>query len=322
MSRLVVPGAIPLADFGVDRAAHFRRDPAWLKSAIESDGARIMMMKLGQPLIEGGDFRPPPRVGDPLTGPPAALLWLGPQATMLSPRAQQLFLGLNDRNEPMFALEVPESFSLAASPIAGLGEFQDFRASASMMNAFDSGLAATARALFEWRRRHGYCSNCGEKTAIADAGWKSVCPDCKAEHFPRVDPVAIMLGYRGDMCLMGRQAAWAPGFWSCLAGFVEPGETFEQAGERELFEEAGIRSTGKVEYLFGQPWPFPSSLMIGLLVEAAEGDISVDAHELEDARWFTRNEARAMLARNHPDSFAPPPFAIAHHVLKAWVERG
>lgn len=319
--RLVLPSPIPLADNGVDRAAHFRRDADWLKQAIASDSARILMMKQGQPLVEGGDFRPPPRVGDPRTGPPAALLWLGPQATMLSPRALQVFLGLNDRGEPMFALEVPESFSLSASPIAGLGEFQDFRASVSMMNAFDAGLAATARALFEWRRRHGYCSNCGKKTTLAEAGWKAVCPDCEAEHFPRVDPVAIMLGHTGDRCLMGRQAAWAPGFWSCLAGFVEPGETFEQAAEREMFEEAGIRSVGKAEYLFCQPWPFPSSLMLGLLVEVEDAEIRIDPHELEAARWFTRDEARAMIARNHPDSSGPPPFAIAHHVLKAWAER-
>jgi NAD+ diphosphatase len=131
-----------------------------------------------------------------------------------------------------------------------------------------------------------------------------------------------MLAVHGDRCLMGRQKAWRPGFWSCLAGFVEPGETIEQAAAREVLEEAGVRCTAAPgEYLFCQPWPFPSSLMIGLILYAEDDKITVDAHELETARWFTRDEAKAMMAGTHPEAHAPMRFAVAHHVLKAWLER-
>ncbi len=147
-------------------------------------------------------------------------------------------------------------------------------------------------------------------TVIQDAGWKRKCEDCGAEHFPRVDPVAIMLAVHGDKCLMGRQKAWRPGFWSCLAGFVEPGETFEQAAAREVLEEAGVRCTGRAEYLFCQPWPFPSSLMIGLILEADGEELKIDTGELETARWFTRDEAKAMMAGSHPDAY--PPHALRH----------
>jgi len=127
---------------------------------------------------------------------------------------------------------------------------------------------------------------------------------------------------RGDKCLLGRQKAWRPGFWSCLAGFVEPGETIEQAAAREIFEEAGIRCTTKADYLFCQPWPFPSSLMIGMILEADNEDIKVDESELETARWFTREETASMMAGTNPDAFPPMHFAVAHHVIKAWLARG
>jgi NAD+ diphosphatase len=221
----------------------------------------------------------------------------------------------------VFALELPASFSLDSSPIAGLGVFEDFRVVAASLDAVDGGAAATARCLFEWHRRHGFCSVCGARSKIVEAGWKRLCDDCGAEHFPRVDPVAIMLAVRGDKCLMGRGKTWRPGFWSCLAGFVEPGETIEQAAAREVFEEAGVRCSGRAEYLFCQPWPFPNSLMVGLILEADGEDLTIDENEIETARWFTRDEAKAMMAGTHPDAFAPMRFAIAHHVLKAWLDR-
>jgi NAD+ diphosphatase len=202
-----------------------------------------------------------------------------------------------------------------------LGVFEDFRVAVSGMGAFDGGAAATARALFEWHHRHGFCSACGAKTEVEEAGWKRRCPSCDAEHFPRTDPVVIMLVVKGDKALMGRQAAWRPGFWSCLAGFVEPGETLEQAAAREVMEESGIRCTGVADYLFCQPWPFPSSLMVGMILEAESDEVTVDLTELESARWFTRDEVAAMMAGRHPDAFGPMPIAIAHHVVMAWLER-
>lgn len=314
--------AIPLVPAGLDRAAHHRRDPQWLDTAFASPDVQILLMREGLPLVEGsGPPSAPAQVGARLA-PGRPLLWLGAQAGTLSPKAIRLFLGETEQGASIFALELPASFSLDASPIAGIGVFEDFRVAASAMNAFDGGAAATARALFEWRRRHGFCANCGVSTRLEEAGWKTKCDACGTEHFPRVDPVAIMLAVRGDKCLLGRQAAWRPGFWSCLAGFVEPGETIEQAAAREIFEEAGIRCSTRADYLFCQPWPFPSSLMIGLILEADGETIAVDASELEAARWFTREETAAMMAGTNPEAFAPASFAIAHHVIKAWLDRG
>lgn len=314
---------IPLVPAGLDRVAHHRRDPAWLDKAFASDNARVLVMREGLPLVEGAAPPSTPQQIGAQLAPGRPLLWLGPQAGMLSQKYVRVFLGETVKGSPVFAMELPSSFSLDSSPIAGLGVFDDVRAAAAAMDAFDGGALAAARALFEWHRRNGFCANCGARTKIVEAGWKRLCEDCGAEHFPRVDPVAIMLAVKGDRCLMGRQKAWRPGFWSCLAGFVEPGETIEQAAAREVFEEAGVRcSAAPAEYLFCQPWPFPHQLMIGLIVQAEDDEITVDATELETARWFTRDEAKAMMAGTHPEAFPPMRFAIAHHVLKAWLERG
>lgn len=181
---------------------------------------------------------------------------------------------------------------------------------------------AVAKSLVNWHQRHGYCANCGTRTGMTEAGWKRECPNCKAEHFPRTDPVVIMLVTSGEKCLMGRQKHFAPGMYSCLAGFVEAAETIEDAVRREIFEESGIRCTD-VNYYMTQPWPYPSSLMIGCTARATSEDIVVDHSELEDARWFDRDEAALMIKRQHPDGLAGPhPFAIAHHLLGRWVHAG
>jgi NAD+ diphosphatase len=179
---------------------------------------------------------------------------------------------------------------------------------------------AEAKALLHWHARHRFCSNCGTLSQAVDGGWRRDCAGCRAQHFPRTDPVAIMLAIAGERCLLGRQARFAPGMWSCLAGFVEPGESIEDAVRRETREEAGI-VCGRVGYFASQPWPFPSSLMIGCHTEALSHDIVVDRDELEDARWFDRDEVAAMLVRKHRDGLTtPPPVAIAHHIIRAWVE--
>jgi NAD+ diphosphatase len=181
------------------------------------------------------------------------------------------------------------------------------------------GLAA-GKALLVWHARHRFCSVCGGPTQPAQGGWRRDCPACEAQHFPRTDPVVIMLASDGEHCLLGRQAHFAPGMWSCLAGFIEPGENVEEAARRETQEEAGIQC-GRVRYLGSQPWPFPMSLMIGCHVEALSTTLTVDRSELEDARWFARDEAAAMLGRRHPEGLTmPPPWAIAHHIIRAWVE--
>jgi NAD+ diphosphatase len=179
---------------------------------------------------------------------------------------------------------------------------------------------AEAKALLAWHARHRFCPNCGAPTAAVQAGWKRECPVCKTEHFPRTDPVVIMLVVDGDRCVLGRQARFAKGMWSCLAGFVEPGETIEDAVRREVFEEAGVKS-GRVRYFQSQPWPFPMSLMIGCHVEALSTDLKVDYSELEDARWFSRAEVIEMMQGRHPAGLAAAnPIAIAHHIIRAWVE--
>jgi len=181
---------------------------------------------------------------------------------------------------------------------------------------------AMAKSMVNWHQRHGYCANCGQRTMMKEGGWKRECPSCKAEHFPRTDPVVIMLVTHGDKCLLGRAPRFLPGMYSCLAGFVEAAETIEDAVRREVFEEAGIRCAD-VSYYMTQPWPYPSSLMIGCVARALNEDIVVDHSELEDARWFGRDEARLMITRKHPDGLAGPhPFAIAHHLLGRWVHGG
>lgn len=233
--------------------------------------------------------------------------------------AEPLFLGLSD-GAPRFGLAfLPEERERMEA--AGL-VVNDLRsvAVAGLVAAHHLGPIACAKALHAWHQRHRFCSNCGAPTRIVEAGWRRDCPSCGGQHFPRTDPVAIMLTYSGDRCLLGRQPRFAPDMWSCLAGFVEPGETFEEAVRRETWEEAGI-TTGKVSYHSAQPWPFPMSLMIGCLAEATSTDIVIDTTELEAARWFDRAEAAAMLTRTHPGGlYVPPPVAIAHHLIRAFVE--
>ena len=181
---------------------------------------------------------------------------------------------------------------------------------------------ATAKALLGWHATHGFCAKCGAATKSAEAGWRRDCPACGAHHFPRTDPCVIMLAIDGERCLLGRQSRFPPGMWSCLAGFVEPGETFEEAVRREMLEEAGIQ-TGRVSYFASQPWPFPMSAMIGFHAEATTTKLEIDRNELEGARWVERSELVEMLLRRHPEgAFTPPPLAIAYHLIRAFAEKG
>jgi NAD+ diphosphatase len=235
---------------------------------------------------------------------------------------EQVFLG-QDKDGPRFAAAIAPAAAEALKDRAGL-VITDLRSAVMRGMVAEEHLPAFAQAksLLGWHGRHRFCPNCGAPTGATQAGWRRDCPACGAQHFPRTDPVVIMLVVHGDQCLLGRQPRFGKGMWSCLAGFVEPGETIEEAVRRETLEEAGV-VCGRVAYFASQPWPFPMSLMIGCHAEALTTEISVDRTELEDARWFPRDEVAAMLTRRHRDGLtATLPYAIAYHIIRAWLEAG
>jgi NAD+ diphosphatase len=265
----------------LDRLAARRDDAEWLAA----QKARVYALRDGKPLVRDG------------------------RLAEVARREPALFLGMSD-DTAVFAVE------LDAEPEAG--GFEEMRPLALILPPEEAAIIGAARSLFEWHRRHPFCAACGNATRIASAGWKRVCAHCRSEHFPRVDPVVIMLAVHGERCLVGRQAAWPAGRMSALAGFVEPGESIEEACARELREEAGLVAT-RVRYMASQPWPFPSSLMIGLFADVANDDAVADGVELEAVRWLTRQEARGVVDGTHPEILAPSRFAIAHSLLRAWA---
>jgi len=242
----------------------------------------------------------------------------GDLAARLAPSdAEPIFLG-TDAGVGWFALPLADPERATA---AGL-ELVELRALAIAGTLPDThyGALAAARALLHWHEGHRFCARCGAASRSTSAGWKRVCPSCSTEHFPRTDPVVIMLVEDGERCLLGRGHGFPEGMWSCLAGFMEPGETIEGAVRRETLEEAGI-AVGAIAYVASEPWPFPGSLMIGVRAQALDRAIRIDPKELADCRWFDRDEARLLLDRRHPDGLvAPPPIAIAHHLLRTFVE--
>lgn len=292
----------------LDRAGDRRSDPDWLAEQGGRDDALALVMWEGRPLLEAGDE---PR-----------LAWLALAHARAVVPDRELFLGLW-KGAPVFAVEVEGSVDPTSGPLQGLGAFHEMREAAGLLSGPDAAMAGAAKSLFDWRRRHGFCAACGTESETACGGWKRICPACGTEHFPRVDPVTIMLPvYRGGaepICLLGRQTAWPEGRMSALAGFLEPGETIEEACAREIEEEAGLTVTA-VRYHSSQPWPFPSQLMIGLIAEVDSDDARPDQTELEAVAWLTRSEAADVLAGRHPAIKAPPPIAIARTLLQAWVD--
>ncbi|UFZ02571.1 NAD(+) diphosphatase [Bradyrhizobium ontarionense] len=293
----------------IDRAAHLRFHDEKLIALEGKPGTRAYVVHRDS-LVLGRD-------GDQLR----ALLSID-EALKFGANPGTIFLGLRD-GEAVFGMGISPG---AVEKLAGREDVSvtELRGIA-MQGAIPPDQLATiamAKSMVSWHQRHGFCANCGTKTAMREGGWKRECPSCKAEHFPRTDPVVISLVAFGEKCLLGRQKQFPPGMYSCLAGFVEAAETIEDAVRREVFEESGIRCTD-VAYYMTQPWPYPSSLMIGCSARALNEDIVIDRTELEDVRWFSRDEARLMLQRQHQDGLAGPhPFAIAHHLVGRWLKNG
>ena len=225
--------------------------------------------------------------------------------------AEFVLLGLMD-DKPHFAMLVEGEGAPPRSPALWQA--------LSLLPPGEAAIYATARALIDWHNNHRFCAKCGGTTKIFRAGWGRKCTACAKDHFPRTDPVVIMLAEWEDKALVGRQAAWPQGNYSALAGFLEPGESIEEAVAREIEEEAGVK-TGAVRYITSQPWPFGGAqLMIACIAEALGPEITLDTTEIEDAMWVTRDEARAALAGKEGAKFkAPPPFAIAHTLLREWA---
>lgn len=284
-----------------------RRDDHDLIERLRSDpAARFLVFDGDVPLLKRGSAHDP--------------WFVAAEAGTFGEPLHSVFLGQDSDGGGRFALGfVPEE----PSPHGGYDRI-DLRSLAlqDLVTAETLGMLAEAKSMLDWHRRHGFCANCGSASRVTNAGWQRVCDVCGARHFPRVDPVVIMLVIDGERCLLGRQRHFAQGMYSALAGFVEPGETAEDAVRREVMEEASVKCA-QVVYFASQPWPFPSSLMIGCFAQSSSTEIVVDRDELEDARWFSREEVAAMLAGTHEGGLsAPKPFAIAHHLLRAFVEKG
>jgi NAD+ diphosphatase len=294
----------------LDRASDKRPDAEWIARQLASPDALAFPVWNGRPFVE-----PAKDGGMQIAYIPGRI------AEELSEgREHLLFLGLW-KETAVFAVDLEGEADPVDGPLAGMGKFEDLRRMALALPASEAAIAATAKAMFEWRRRHGHCAVCGQPSEAVDGGWKRRCPSCEAEHFPRTDPVVIMLPWHGERCMLGRQEAWPKGMFSALAGFLEPGESIEEACARELSEEAGLR-TRNVRYHSTQPWPYPSSLMIGLIAEVEDDEGTPDQTELSEIRWISRDEARKLIKGELDGMAAPNPMAIAHQLIKAWAEAG
>jgi NAD+ diphosphatase len=278
----------------LDRADPLRGDPARLAEAFAHPAARLVLMEGLAPVVEG--------------------MRLATEALGRGARVEDhLLLGF-DAMGPLFVSLVKQDLPHGAGMMPSIWNLQ------RMLEPEELAHYAAARSLLDWHARHGFCSTCGHATAPVRAGWSRKCGNCQAEHFPRVDPVVIMLAEYEDKVLIGRQPRFPARQYSALAGFVEPGETIEEAVSRELWEEAGVRTTS-VRYVMSQPWPFPSSLMMACIAPVKSPDLVIDTTELEHAMWVDRAGVRAAMAREEDAPFlAPQPVAIAHHLLRAWLE--
>ena len=293
----------------LDRVSERRSDAAWVRALLDDPQTRVLPLRDLKPLVRDGnrpelDWRP-----------------VAEWRALIQAGATVILLGIGDGRAHL-AIDATGCDMLPDWDC----EAVDVRALAPLLTVGEAAIVAQARSLIDWHVRHGFCAQCGAPTRIDQAGWKRRCPQCRAQHYPRADPVTIMLTVRGDYGLLGRNKRRAGQRFSCLAGYMEPGETPEESVRREVHEEAGI-TVGRVKYLAAQPWPFPSTLMMGFLCEGLSEEITVDPEEIAEARWFHRDEIREMVARaaTEPDDPSqvsiPPPLAIAHQICRRWSNR-
>lgn len=286
-------------DSRIDRAADRRTDEATIAALADDPRARVYVIGVDWIVM---------KAGAPLHEPSFTLT----EAHVLGQPTETVFLGL-DKGAPRFGIGLPAAVAEALKKHAGF-YVADLRSIAvqGLCAAEHLPAIAEAKAILHWHARHRYCANCGALTAAVQAGWRRDCPQCKALHFPRTDPVVIMLAVDGDRCLLGRSPRFAPTMWSCLAGFVEPGESLEQAVAREVLEEVGV-TVRDVRYEGSQPWPFPSSLMLGFTAVADVGELHLQDGEIEDARWVSRDEVRDGTLR------LPTEVSIARRLVDSWL---
>ncbi|RED14304.1 NAD(+) diphosphatase [Pontivivens insulae] len=312
---------VTFAGTELDRAAHVRETQAALDAAWTHPQARVAAFWRGKPLLTEGEA---PRT-----------VWLDVSHPVLSHATKApLFLGETAEGAPRFAHDLsswdepvadPEELAQFLDPsrnyAPGLPDgtsFGDMRANIGQLDRADAGTAATARGMLEWHRTHGFCARCGHETEIDKGGWARRCPSCSASHFPRTDPVVIMLITHGNDVLLGRSPGWPPRMYSLLAGFMEPGETLEAAVRREVREEAAIE-VGEVRYIASQPWPFPASLMLGCGGVATSREITIDPVEMDDVIWVSRERCAAAMAGDDPEIVPARKGAIAHTLIDLWL---
>jgi len=301
LMALEAPATLGLCQNALDRAASLRRDSAALAALQARSDARAYAVFGDDCVLQRNEDGVAP---------------LFSLAELPLPARELLFLGL-DEGSPRYCAVLegkkPERSDLR---LLGLRQLILERA----LSPSHLGALAQGKAMAFWHSRHRFCGNCGSPSIVAEGGWRRECPRCGGVQFPRTDPVVIMLAIREGFCLLGREARFPPGIHSTLAGFLEPGETIEAAVRRELFEEAGIR-TSRVDVVANQPWPFPASLMIGAIATATSERITIEVEELEACRWFSRDELRLMFEKRHPDGLGiPPRMTIAHHLIRLWCE--
>jgi NAD+ diphosphatase len=301
------PPAPAFSGMALDRAVTLRTNPAWVARALGAPSTRVLGATGEGVLLDDAD------VPTLIRRSPAAL------AGRLRAAVEPILLGLEGA-DARFAIDLDSLDDGVRAEIAQGARIVGLRDAGAVLAPSEAGLAAYLMALLNWHRRHRFCANCGAATTVAEAGYSRRCGSCGAVHFPRTDPVVIMLVENAGRVLLGRHAGWPPGQYSALAGFVAPGESLEEAVAREVREESGIDAHSPT-FVTSQPWPFPASLMLGFHAQSNGGEPVARDGELEDVRWFTLDAVRAAVKVGGPDLRLPPSISIAHFLIARWAQR-